>query len=90
MWLELISASESCREQKKAAGVGASKASEDALTASTYDDIKALEDHWQQLDDERKTVYAQMAVLTRHAVSHGRIDYALPEFAANVGSIIGL
>jgi len=27
--------------------------------------IEALEHHWEQLDDERKKMFAQMAVLTR-------------------------
>ena len=37
----------------------------DGASASLYAGIEALESHWQDLSDANKTLYAQMAVLTR-------------------------
>ena len=35
------------------------------LSGGFYADIEQLESHWDQLDDQRKIMYAQMSVLTR-------------------------
>ena len=44
------------------------------LPGGTWAEVEALQHHWEALDDDRKTLFAQMAVLTRCAgdIGHRR------------------
>lgn len=37
------------------------------LPGGAWAEVEALQHHWEALDDDRKTLFAQMAVLTRWA-----------------------
>ena len=49
-----------CSETQSAVVGGAS-----AHSAAGWSDVESLLDHWAELDDDRKMLYAQMAVLVR-------------------------
>lgn len=48
----------------------AEEAARGRLGGGTFAEVQQLEHHWDELSDERKTTFAQMAMLTRSVRHH--------------------